>query len=80
MQKIIVTLVSDGMAEKKDIEVPANIKSSEIILGILHDDKKGQNYAYKLHADPPGRMLGPDETFEEAGVWNGSILTLKKIK
>jgi len=42
----------------------------------LDDDLTSVTSKFHLYAEPLGRVLRDDETLEDAGVWDGSILTI----
>ena len=75
MDYIIVTVRFPNSAEW-ELKIPSYVSSDELI-NMLHQSfilKKEK--VLRLHSDPPGRILDNRETLEEAGVWNGAIMTL----
>ncbi len=82
MNKVILTVRFMDSSEIKDIEMPTNIKISKIADMLIKAYKPVESFGnrqYHFALDhPPGRWLDPNETLEDAGVWDGAILTLKK--
>lgn len=80
MESVIVTVKHQSRTGSKDLELPVDVPVKELanmIAYALHWDSNvtGRVSIYHIHADPPGRLLEPDETLEDAGVWDGSIIT-----
>lgn len=81
MKNIIVTIKSIKTSEIKDYEIPSHMKAKDIIkkmAEILNLPKNTAHVTYKINVDTLGRYLMPEESLEEAGVWDGAILTIEK--
>ena len=78
MQKVIISIFSPSKSDIKDFEIPASMTAEEIIsrlqetLGIVPSLLS----CYKLHSEILDRDLEPDENLEQAGIWDGSILSI----
>lgn len=81
MESVIVTLVIDQL--QYDIDVPCDVSTGTLIGHIeetLTDYTskvsfgKGSRYIYSERLK---RKLRLDETFDEAGIWNGDFIVLK---
>jgi hypothetical protein len=62
-----------------DLEVPAEIPAMQLERLIAHGlkwdvDVNGLALRHSIFADPPGRVLGTQETLADARVWDGSSL------
>lgn len=71
MERLIVSISRRGEGEL-DLEVPADLPVGDLIQELtlaLGWDQRGQ-----IYADPPGRVLAPNETLAQAGVWEGARL------
>jgi hypothetical protein len=84
MQRVIVTVKRQGEAQVRDLEVPAEIDSeslSKMIAEALRweSDPSGQPIEYEIMAEPPGRVLAPQESLAEAGAWDGAWLVFQPI-
>lgn len=77
MKKVIVTIKTDSIKEPFDVEIIAESHTSEILEILCEAYKLGNSKNFNVFATPPGRLLNANETLEEAGVWNGAILTLR---
>lgn len=86
MKMVIVTLsLSTGAEEKSyDMEMPCQVPVRPLIAHICQTlnlysegtlDPKPQGL--RLWCRRLERMLAPDETLEDAGIWNGDHLDLK---
>jgi hypothetical protein len=76
MDRIIVTVKAPFQAYALDLEVPTNVPAgalADLLARSLGGPEAG---AYALAAAPPGRLLQPEETLAEAGVWSGAWLVL----
>lgn len=78
MQNVIVTITLSQTPGAKDFEIPASMKAADIISHMQEPFKlrKASISNYRLRADALGRVLEMDETLEQAGVWDGSMLTI----
>lgn len=82
MQRVIVTVKREGEARVRDLEVPAEVESRRLAQFIAealgwHSDPAGQPLEYRIEAHPLGRLLRPEESLADAGVWDGSWLVLQ---
>jgi hypothetical protein len=80
MERIIVTVKRHKEARVRDLEVPAGVEVAqlaELIAAALHWDRDsgGGAVSYLIEAEPPGRVLQPEETLIKAGVKDGAWLT-----
>ena len=80
MDRIIVTVKRHQEARVRDLEIPAGVevaRLTELIASALHWDRDsaGGAVSYQVEAQPPGRILEPDETLIDAGVRVGAWLT-----
>ncbi len=80
MERIIVTVKKHREARVRDLEVPAGVdvaRLTQLIASALHWDRDSAGGAvrYQIEAQPPGRILQPDETLIDAGVRDGAWLT-----
>lgn len=81
IKSVIVTVKIPDKKFQKDIECSTTVPFGEIINVLLMEcsnatEEKGNGY--KSFADPPGVYISLTETFEEIGVWDGTIITIKK--
>lgn len=84
MERVIVTVKRAGEARVRDLEVPAEVKATqlaELIAGALQwqSDSAGQTLHYEIKAEPLGRLLQPHESLADAGVWDGSWLVFQPV-
>jgi len=84
MERVIVTVKRAGEARVRDLEVPAEVKASqlgELIAAALQwqSDAAGQTMRYEIKAEPLGRLLQPHESLVDAGVWDGSWLVFQPV-
>ena len=82
MQRVIVTLNCQTKGEALDLEVPSDVESKQLADMIAHalrwkEHSEGQQAEYEIKAEPPGRVLAPEETLAEAGVWDGAHLSIQ---
>ncbi len=82
MESAIVTVKSCMSVASYDVEVPTNI-ACEILAGRIaallraHDGSFiEQSDRYQLKVEQLGRFLQGNESFADAGVWDGSAITL----
>lgn len=85
MQRVIVTVKRQNEARVRDLEVPAEVESerlSSMIARALRWERNsaGQPLEYEIMAEPPGRVLAPQESLAEAGAWDGSWLVLQPTR
>jgi uncharacterized ubiquitin-like protein YukD len=82
MQRVIVTVECQERAKVLDLEVPSDVESKRLADMIAHALRwqvrsEGPQAEYEIKAEPPGRVLAPEETLAEAGVWDGAYLTIQ---
>lgn len=77
MERVIVTVRHAGDGQSVDMELPANLSvealQSEIMFTL------GWSGDLEVYANPPGRVLEPNETLAEAGVWDGTFLIFQPV-
>lgn len=75
MDMVIVTIKSQEGKQLMDIEVPFDITAEELAASLANymqvKEIKG------LRAEPLNRVLLNNETLKEAGVWEGSHITIE---
>lgn len=82
MDRCLLTVKREGRSAWKDLEVPVDMPASDLVSALvkaLRWEDVSQNVSYtgvRIRVDPPGRLLGPEETLEDANVKDGSVLTL----
>ncbi len=79
MLRVCVVVSNEHGAPPYDVEVPAEIPAMQLDRLLSHgmgwdSDAYGQPLRHSIFADPPGRLLGCQETLAEAQVWDGSSL------
>jgi len=72
MERIIVSVQRRN--DEKDLEVPSDITVWTLLQELSF--ALGWEDGYSLEAHPPGRLLRPEETLAQAGVWDGARLIL----
>jgi hypothetical protein len=81
MHMVIVSVQRGEEDEDRILEVPADLPASmlaAVIARACHwDVERGLYWTYDLWANPPGRILQPDEPLGKAGAWDGAHLVLK---
>ena len=82
MQRVIVTVKRRGEARVRDLEVPAGVEAGQLSRMIAQalrwdSDPAGQPIEYEIMAEPPGRILHPQESLAEAGAWDGAWLVFQ---
>lgn len=86
MESIIVTVTDLKKSFLYDLELPVDIPQKKLTEDIV-EALNGYDPALGLSADGAGlycnrtgKRLGPDETLESAGVWNGDYVTILEVK
>ena len=79
MLRVCVTVSNGQTAPPYDVEAPAEIPAMQLERLISHGlqwdvDGNGLALRHSIFADPPGRVLGTQETLADAKVWDGSAL------
>lgn len=83
MESVIVTVKSCECKHIFDVEIPTNFPANVLvnkIIGLITSIDScftRLESKYQIFIESLGRVLEEDETLEEAGVWEGSILKLK---
>ena len=77
MEKIIVTIQIDNKKEAFDAELLSESTVSQMLTMLCSAYHLGSEKNYQVYANPLGRLLGHDESFEQAGVFSGALLTVK---
>jgi hypothetical protein len=72
MERIIVSVQRGN--DEKDLEVPSDITVRALLQELSF--ALGWEDGYSLEAHPLGRLLRPEETLAQAGVWDGARLIL----
>jgi len=81
MDRVIVTVKLDNETTEQDLELPAYMPARDLAQMIMRVLSQGSTLtetsgSYKINAHPPGRVLEDNETLAEAGVWDGSYITI----
>jgi hypothetical protein len=77
MEQVIVSIKRKSDAQGQDFEVPITMTASSLVQEFSSD--LGWDSNLEIYAAPPERILGPDETLEMAGVWDGAWLIFQPI-
>ncbi len=82
MEQVIVTVKREGEMRVRDIELSAGMPAQQFIAAIAQAlgwdlDAAGQRLTYEVEAIPPGRVLRPEESLAQAGVWDGAMLIFR---
>lgn len=83
MRPFIIVTVSDGENRLPyDIEVPTSIPANKLIHDIAetlsaYAGTDTLTSARELFSVRLGRSLGAEETFAQAGIWNGDIIYVR---
>jgi len=80
MKKVIVSIKMDNRNKLLDLEIMTESSVAKMLTAICAAYHIGNGKNYSVFANPLGRFLDPNETLEDAGVWDGAILTLREIK
>lgn len=75
---VTISTTAAGAQGSKDYDIPSSQTASELLSQMqeqLHL-RPALLARYRLRADPPGRVLEPDETLGQAGVWDGAVLSV----
>jgi len=82
--RVIVNIRKDGQARGHDLEVPTEVPSEQLakmVAEALNWDigtiKRPSRYAIRDISS--GRILQPDESLADAGLWDGTYLALQQI-
>jgi hypothetical protein len=74
--RAIVTVRLDREADARDLEVPLTPPADQLATAIANALGWPAD-GYLVWAEPPGRLLRPDESLAQAGAWEGARLTLQ---
>jgi hypothetical protein len=74
--RAVVSVRRSDLTRTTDFEVSTESTVEELVDAIA--GWLGWDGAYAVFADPPGRVLRPGETLDEAGVWDGAALTFQR--
>lgn len=80
MGKIIVSVQRQGDSNYKDIELSSSITGKYLLQMTAElfgkvNSANSQEIQYDIRVDPPGRMLGENQTLQDANIWDGAWLT-----
>jgi len=83
MERVIITIKIENIDEEYDFDIPSDITSKILIEKLIRifsvkSIALSKTLRYVLKIDFQNRILKANETLNEAGVWDGSILTLIK--
>lgn len=84
MEHCLVTVKREGREDWVDLELPFDQPAHQLVESLLKamrwpSDSYGQNRTYaglRLRVDPPGKIMGAEDTLESFGVKDGGTLTL----
>ena len=85
MKSVIVTVTDTTINKYYDVELPVNMPAKDLLVKIISvirtfDYDFGRNISSKrIRVEHLGRYLDGDETLEEIGVWDGSLLNLEWV-
>jgi len=76
MDSIIVTVRKEEEQQGHDLEIPLRILARDIVqeLAIAF----GWSSEYRIFVSPLSRLLAPDESLAQVGVWDGAELILTR--
>lgn len=81
---IVITIKAENLDKTYDLEVPTGIKARQLagnIRDILNAYLSKNILPYDhcvLYSERLQRMLSDNETFYEAGIWNGDVIQIRK--
>lgn len=85
MKKIIITLTDIQKNQFFDVEVPVDKPFNKLkkdIVDTLNGYVNGLTIdlnSVEFLANRTGKHLAPDETMEDAGIWNGDYITIVEV-
>ncbi len=84
MKPIIASVKRENEPAERDLIVPAETPSSQLSSLIAEalnwqTDADGKAVSYQIVADPPGRVLAPNETLADAEAWDGTRLVFQRV-
>lgn len=81
---IVITVQAENLDKIYDLEVPTNVKVRQLAENIrdvlnsyLSDKVLNQSHCI-LYSERLQRVLSNEETFYEAGIWNGDVIQMRK--
>lgn len=79
MDRVIVTVKRQGETRAKELEVPSDVAAVQLAVLVARalrwdSGVAGQQFDYKIKANPPGRVLHDRETLSQASALDGSWL------
>jgi uncharacterized ubiquitin-like protein YukD len=81
MKKVIATVKIDNVKKEAfDVEINSDTTASKILTMLCEAYYLGSEKNYNIFVANLGRLLQPNETLEEAGVWDGAIMILRKVR
>jgi hypothetical protein len=75
MNKVIVTVKRKGEAQVRDLEVPVETTTEELVQQVT--SALGWGGSYEIYAVPPDRVLDPHATLFQSEVWDGAWLVFQ---
>ena len=81
---IVVTVQAENLDKTYDLEVPTNVKARQLaanikeVLNAYLSQNVLKERTYKLFSERLRREINDNETFYEAGIWNGDVIQMKK--
>lgn len=85
MSGIIITVTDENEQFEYDLEVPIDVKASLLMGDVLEvlrccDPRINYTVGRTFFISPRMQVyVKPDESFEEAGIWNGDKLVIKEV-
>lgn len=80
MDDVIVTFLFSGGYEPVDLEIPSKLRIDEleekILESLIEMDFERFGGVKKINLSYGGKVLEPNKTLEEYGIWDGSCLTV----
>lgn len=84
MRPFIIVTVNDGTSHLSyDVEVPTSVPSKKILKDIVESLNAycGETDSFKspieIYSVRLGRSLQEDESFADAGIWNGDVVLIR---
>ena len=83
MARIMVSVLYEQSGEMKDFEIPARMKAADFGMKVAEVMEREQDadparWWYQIEAVSIDKRLQPDETLENAGIWDGEILLVSR--
>ena len=86
MENLIVTVTNLSKSFLLDLEVPADVPAQQLLADIeealcgYDPHLLNGSQATSLFCNRLGRPLRPEETLEDAGVWDGDYITMIGVR